>query len=125
MDAHVVFSPEKNERRRVRQGGLPDTTQRPKNRNVHGHETQAQNVRLAPTARSVYDTIDVALAGIDFTPKSSDPCVYTHESDDTFAILTFYVGRHPDQWKPSLDLGVVKRLKGSNGPLRHDGHGRS
>lgn len=55
-----------------------------------------------------YDTIDVGLLGIGFTPTWSDPCVYTHESDDTFTILTLYIdgilisGRN---------LGVVKGLK--------------
>ncbi len=55
-----------------------------------------------------YDTIDVALLGIGFTPTSSDPCVYTHGTDDTFAILTLYVD---DILISGNNPGVVKRLK--------------
>ena len=38
-----------------------------------------------------YDTIDAALLGIGFMPPLSDPYVYTHGIDDTFAIPTLYV----------------------------------
>lgn len=55
-----------------------------------------------------YVTIDVALLGIDVTPASSDPCVYTDGSDDTFAILKLYVD---DILISGSNLGVDKRLK--------------
>lgn len=37
-----------------------------------------------------YDTIGAALLGMGITPTSSDPCVYTHGSDETFVILIMY-----------------------------------
>ena len=55
-----------------------------------------------------YDTIDAALLGIGFTPTLSDPCVYTHGSDDTFAILTLHVD---DILITGRSEEVVKRLK--------------
>ena len=38
-----------------------------------------------------YDTINKAMLTVGFTPKQSDPCVYTYGSDDTLTILTPYV----------------------------------
>ena len=50
----------------------------------------------------------MALLGIGFTPTSSDPCVYTHSSNDTFAFLTLYVD---DILVSESNHGVVKRQK--------------
>ena len=50
----------------------------------------------------------MALLGIGFAPTSSDACVSTHGSDDTFAILTLYVD---DILISGSNHGVVKRLK--------------
>lgn len=37
-----------------------------------------------------HGSIDNVSLGIDFTPIVSDPCVYTHSGNDTFAILRLY-----------------------------------
>ena len=55
-----------------------------------------------------YDTIDAALRGIGLTLTLSGPCVYTHGSDDTFAILIMYVD---DIVITGRSEEVVKRLK--------------
>ena len=60
----------------------------------------------SPTLR--YDTIDVALLGIGFTPTSSDPCVFTRGSNDTCAMLTLCLD---DILISRSNHGVVKRLK--------------
>ena len=57
-----------------------------------------------------YGTIDSTLLEVGFKPTKSDPCVYTHNHGDDFAILTLYVN---DILLTGRDITVLKRLKES------------
>ena len=103
---------------------LLDTTQNTFNTGEHmvmKLKRSLYGLSQSPTLR--YDTIDVALLGIGFTPTSSDPCVFTRGSNDTCAMLTLCLD---DILISRSNHGVVKRLKKAlMDRFAMTGHGRS
>ena len=52
-------------------------------------KTSIYELRQSP--RNWFNTINDSLKHMGFTPTTSDPCVYTFGTSETFSILTLYV----------------------------------